>query len=58
MTKKSRERKARTNKIKRGATLKRYLAELERAKVPPSVVQQVAPLMAILLGANKGRDNA
>ena len=40
---------------KRKAILAPYLRELARAKVPPGVVQQAAPLMALLIGANNKR---
>jgi hypothetical protein len=35
--------------IERRAAIAPYLAELERAKVPPLVAAQAAPLIAILL---------
>jgi hypothetical protein len=50
---KSRKRKARTNKIKRRATLKPYRRELERAAVPPSVVAEAMTAIAILLAAGR-----
>jgi hypothetical protein len=56
MSNKSRKRKARIRKreakaIQRREALAPYLAELERSHVLPSVIRQVAPLMAILVGA-------
>jgi hypothetical protein len=38
------------SKAKSRAILAPYIRELERAKVPPSVVAQVVPLMMILIG--------
>jgi hypothetical protein len=49
MRKRRRKRKA----SKRRARIAPYLAELARAKVPPLVVEQAAPLISILLGADK-----
>jgi hypothetical protein len=37
------------SKVKSRAILAPYIAELERAKVPPSVIDQAATLMSILL---------
>jgi hypothetical protein len=45
LRKRRRKRKAR----ERRATIAPYLAELERAKVPPSVIAQAATLFAILM---------
>ncbi len=45
----SSKRKARSNKIARRAMIKPYVAELERAKVPPGVVKQASKLIAILV---------
>ena len=38
-------------KRKARARIERHVAELKRAKVPPGVIAQVEPLMAILIGA-------
>jgi hypothetical protein len=57
--KRSSKRKARRRQrkaIKRRAILKPYLAELRHSHVPQSVIQQVEPLMSMLIGASKGRD--
>jgi hypothetical protein len=52
MTKKPRKRRRRQRATdsQRRAAIAPYLAELRRARVPPSVIDQAAPLIAILLG--------
>jgi hypothetical protein len=47
-TKQAKRRSKRARRI-----LAPYIAELERSRVPPSVIAQVVPLMNVLLGANK-----
>jgi len=56
--KRSSKRKARRQRkaIKRRAILKPYLAELRHSHVLQSVIQQVEPLMSMLIGASKGGD--
>jgi hypothetical protein len=51
---KPRRKRIRKRKAISRATLKPYIRELERAKVPPNVVAQAATMMNILLG---GRGN-
>jgi hypothetical protein len=47
---KPRRKLIRRRKARSRATLKPYIRELERSRVPPNVVAQVVPLMSILLG--------
>jgi hypothetical protein len=47
---KPRRKRIRKRKAISRATLKPYIAELKRSRVPPNVVAQAATIMSILIG--------
>jgi hypothetical protein len=51
-----RKRRRKRKASERRATIAPYLAELERAKMPPSVIAQAATLFAILMGQEMERN--
>ena len=47
------DKQIRKRKAMQKRLIETHLAELERAKVPPGIIAQVAPLMALLIGARR-----